>query len=219
MADADTVPPKSGNAPALCPAASPGPARCRRARTGPSAAPPLPAAPRPAQRRAADAQLYAERPAKRRPSLGVDGALLIEAVDTEHDGSSWRRLGVSGGLGRDRGEWRVSAASTAPNLWTMTIRYPQPLKPGDRVGVTSPSSGVAADLRARLTEAVRVVEAHGFEVVVGECMDGSGHLSAPAPQRAAELTAMLLDPAMRPSFLPGAARPRSTCCRCWTGTR
>jgi len=30
------------------------------------------------------------------------------------------------------------------------LRYPAPLQPGDRVGVTSPSSGVPADLLPRL---------------------------------------------------------------------
>ncbi|CAK7284677.1 S66 family peptidase [Streptomyces misionensis] len=79
----------------------------------------------------------------------------------------------------------------------MAIRYPRPLRPGDRVGVTSPSSGVAGPLRARLDAAIEVVEAHGYEVVVGRCMDGTGHVSAPAAERAAELTRMLTDPAIR----------------------
>ncbi|MFD8369832.1 S66 peptidase family protein [Streptomyces sp. NPDC059688] len=79
----------------------------------------------------------------------------------------------------------------------MTVRYPRPLRPGDRVGVTSPSSGVAEELRGRLDVAVRDLEARGFEVVVGRCMDGSTHISAPAAERAAELTGMLTDPAIR----------------------
>ncbi|MER5542905.1 S66 family peptidase [Streptomyces sp. NPDC001118] len=79
----------------------------------------------------------------------------------------------------------------------MTIRYPRPLRPGDRVGVTSPSSGVAKDLRGRLDVAVREIEARGYEAVVGRCMDGSTHVSAPAAERAAELTALLTDPAIR----------------------
>ncbi|MFF3276683.1 S66 peptidase family protein [Streptomyces chrestomyceticus] len=76
----------------------------------------------------------------------------------------------------------------------MSVRYPRPLRPGDRVGVTSPSSGVGEELRARLDVAVRDVEARGYEVVVGHCMDGAGHLSAPAADRAGELMAMLTDP-------------------------
>ncbi|CAL9357643.1 Microcin C7 self-immunity protein MccF [Streptomyces sp. enrichment culture] len=79
----------------------------------------------------------------------------------------------------------------------MPIRYPAPLRPGDRVAVTSPSSGVPEELRERLEVAVREVGRRGYEVVVGDCMDGSGHLSAPAADRAAELTAMLTDPGIR----------------------
>ncbi|MEU9201049.1 S66 peptidase family protein [Streptomyces sp. NPDC048332] len=79
----------------------------------------------------------------------------------------------------------------------MPVRYPHPLRPGDRVGITSPSSGVPDDLRARLDVAVRTVEARGYEVVVGHCMDGAGHASAPAADRADELMAMLTDPGIR----------------------
>ncbi|MEU3053177.1 S66 family peptidase [Streptomyces griseus] len=79
----------------------------------------------------------------------------------------------------------------------MSVRYPRPLQPGDRIGITSPSSGVPKELRERLAVAVRDVEARGYEVVTGRCMDGSGHVSAPAADRAAELTAMLTDPAIR----------------------
>ncbi|SDI72736.1 Muramoyltetrapeptide carboxypeptidase LdcA (peptidoglycan recycling) [Actinokineospora alba] len=77
------------------------------------------------------------------------------------------------------------------------MRFPAPLKAGDRIGVTSPSSGVDADLLPRLEFAVEVVETRGYEVVVGECMDGAGHISAPAADRARELTAMLTDPDIR----------------------
>lgn len=76
----------------------------------------------------------------------------------------------------------------------VTVRYPAPLQPGDRVGVTSPSSGVGPDLQERLNVAIRTVEARGYEVVVGDCMDGAIHVSAPAADRAHELMAMLTDP-------------------------
>jgi muramoyltetrapeptide carboxypeptidase len=79
----------------------------------------------------------------------------------------------------------------------MTVRYPRPLRPGDRVGVTSPSSGVPADMRERLDLAVRDVEARGYDVVLGRCMDGARHVSAPARDRAEELMAMLTDPTVR----------------------
>ncbi|TXJ85386.1 LD-carboxypeptidase [Streptomyces lavendulae] len=84
----------------------------------------------------------------------------------------------------------------------MTIRYPRPLRPGDRVGVTSPSAGVAEPLRGRLDAAVKEIEKRGYEVVVGRCMDGTTHVSAPAADRAAELTAMLTDPAVRAVIPP-----------------
>jgi muramoyltetrapeptide carboxypeptidase len=77
------------------------------------------------------------------------------------------------------------------------IRYPAPLRPGDTIGVTAPSSGVPAPLRPRLEHAVGHLRGLGHEVVLGQCMDGSGVVSAPAPVRAAELTAMLTDPAIR----------------------
>ncbi len=76
-------------------------------------------------------------------------------------------------------------------------RFPAPLRPGDRIGVTSPSSGVEARHRPRLDVALDVVRSHGYDVAVGACLDGAGHVSAPAPQRAAELMAMLLDPSIR----------------------
>ena len=77
------------------------------------------------------------------------------------------------------------------------IRYPAPLRPGDRVGVTAPSTGVPAALRPRLEFALRVVRERGYEVVAGDCLHGDGIVSAPAADRAAELQAMLTDPAIR----------------------
>ncbi|MET8000451.1 S66 family peptidase [Nonomuraea glycinis] len=79
----------------------------------------------------------------------------------------------------------------------MPVKYPAPLRPGDLVGVTAPSSGVGADLRPRLQAAVKVVEARGYQVVVGDCMDGGRHVSAPAAERARELMGMLTDPRVR----------------------
>ena len=79
----------------------------------------------------------------------------------------------------------------------MNLRFPAPLRPGDTVGVTSPSSGASGPLQARLDVALATVRDRGYQVVVGDCMDGSGHISAPAAQRAAELQGMLLDPSIR----------------------
>lgn len=78
-----------------------------------------------------------------------------------------------------------------------TTRFPAPLRPGDTIGVTAPSSGVSGPGADRAAFAVEWLRERGYEVVVGDCMDGSGITSAPADERAAELTAMLCDPAIR----------------------
>lgn len=78
------------------------------------------------------------------------------------------------------------------------IRFPLPLKPGDRIAVTSPSSGVPQRLWPRLEVATAWLTQRGFEVVLGDCMDGdASHVSAPAVERADELQRLLLDPTIR----------------------
>ena len=77
------------------------------------------------------------------------------------------------------------------------VKFPAPLRPGDRIGVTSPSSGVEGPGAERIAFCVDWLRGVGFEVVVGDCMDGSGIAAGPAPERAAELTEMLCDPAIR----------------------
>ena len=79
----------------------------------------------------------------------------------------------------------------------MHPRFPAPLRPGDRIGVTSPSSGASGAERERVDFCVDWLRERGHDVVVGECMDGTRHVSAPRQERAAELTAMLTDPAIR----------------------
>ncbi|MGY2704341.1 S66 family peptidase [Nocardioides sp. HB32] len=76
-------------------------------------------------------------------------------------------------------------------------RSPRPLQPGDRIGVTAPSSGVQEPMRARFEVAVASLEARGYDVVRGSCLGTSGVVSAPKEQRAAELTEMLVDPSIR----------------------
>ena len=89
----------------------------------------------------------------------------------------------------------------AGTVAVMPIRYPAPLRPGDRIGVTSPSAGVADDLWPRFTYAVDVLRHKGFGIVVGELNHTSrhspSHVSGPREARAAELMAMLLDPSIR----------------------
>ena len=79
----------------------------------------------------------------------------------------------------------------------MRMRFPRPLTPGDRIGVTSPSAGVNARAWPRMEFGIEWLRSHGFDVVVGECMSADRWVSAPKEQRAAELTAMLLDPSIR----------------------
>ena len=74
------------------------------------------------------------------------------------------------------------------------VAVPRPLRPGDRIGVTAPSSGVQPALRPRLDAAVRSLERRGYEVVLGACLGTPSHVSAPAAARADELMAMLVDP-------------------------
>lgn len=83
---------------------------------------------------------------------------------------------------------RDSPATSRP------VRFPRALGPGDVVGVTSPSSGVAEAVRPRLAVALETVRGRGLEVRLGHCLDGASHISAPASERAAEFQAMLLDP-------------------------
>jgi muramoyltetrapeptide carboxypeptidase LdcA involved in peptidoglycan recycling len=74
------------------------------------------------------------------------------------------------------------------------VRVPRRLRPGDRIGVTAPSSGVADPLMPRLEFAVAGLRAKGYDVTLGRCTGVRGPTSAPAPERAAELTEMLCDP-------------------------
>lgn len=77
------------------------------------------------------------------------------------------------------------------------LRFPRPLRPGDRIGVTSPSAGVEGAAAGRIDFCVGWLRGAGFDVVVGDMMDGTGITAGPAADRAAELTAMLCDPTIR----------------------
>ena len=84
----------------------------------------------------------------------------------------------------------------------MPIRYPCALRPGDRVGVTAPSSGVPSELRPRLDFCINFLRDKGFDVVLGSCIDHPRYVSASAADRAAELTAMLVDPTIHAVIPP-----------------
>lgn len=77
------------------------------------------------------------------------------------------------------------------------MRFPRPLRPGDTIGVTAPSSGVADRMRPRMEAGIQRLRERGFEVEVGDCLGADRVVSAPKEQRAAELTRMLTDPAIR----------------------
>lgn len=79
----------------------------------------------------------------------------------------------------------------------MPVRLPPPLAPGDRVGVTAPSAGVPDRLRPRLAFAQEWLADRALDPVLGDCLDGSGPVSASAEDRATEMMDMLLDPAIR----------------------
>jgi muramoyltetrapeptide carboxypeptidase LdcA involved in peptidoglycan recycling len=92
---------------------------------------------------------------------------------------------------------RMTAPGQAARVSDVSIRYPAPLQPGDRIGVTAPSTGVPGTLQRRVDFCVAHLRERGYDVVVGDCMDGASATSAPAAERAAELMDLLLDPAVR----------------------
>ena len=73
------------------------------------------------------------------------------------------------------------------------VRFPPPLRPGDTIAVTAPSSGVRDSMWERLERAVESLRRRGYAVRVGEQIHGGG-VTGEAAARAAELTAMLTDP-------------------------
>ena len=77
------------------------------------------------------------------------------------------------------------------------LRFPVPLRQGDKIGVTAPSAGTEGAGAERIDFCVDWLRRAGYDVVVGDCMDGAGITSAPAADRAAELSAMLCDPTIR----------------------
>ena len=77
-------------------------------------------------------------------------------------------------------------------MTTQPIRWPEPLTRGSRIGITAPSSGVKGAALRRLDLVLDHLRAQHYEVVEGQCLrDDLQHVSAPAPQRAAELMAFL----------------------------
>ncbi len=78
--------------------------------------------------------------------------------------------------------------------WMSHIRYPGPLKKGDRIAVTAPSSGLEPGHYARLEIVVGHLRAQGFEVIEGGCLKSRNkHVSAPKNERAAEFQKFWFD--------------------------
>ncbi|WP_027251004.1 S66 family peptidase [Photobacterium halotolerans] len=74
------------------------------------------------------------------------------------------------------------------------MRYPSPLVPGCTIAVTALSAGVSEDFHVRLDLVIQGLRDRGFKVLEGHCLrENAGHVSAPAPMRAKELMAFLLD--------------------------
>lgn len=82
------------------------------------------------------------------------------------------------------------------------VRFPAPLRPGDVMGITSPSAGVKPQLEPRMRFAYGTLENLGYGFQEGDCLWGEGLLSAPAPERADELQRLLLDPDIGAVFPP-----------------
>lgn len=78
----------------------------------------------------------------------------------------------------------------------MPARLPAPLRPGDTIAVTAPSSGVAPALWPRLDAGIASLQRRGFEVIEGVCLRhrDDHHVSASKEARADELMALLVDP-------------------------
>lgn len=78
---------------------------------------------------------------------------------------------------------------------TTAPRRPRPLREGDLVALCAPSSGVEPALYPRLERAIAALQARGLRVREGRTLRRQHQqCSAPAPERAAELQALLLDP-------------------------
>jgi len=83
------------------------------------------------------------------------------------------------------------------------IRYPEPLRPGDTIGITAPSSGVSEKLHPRLDLCIRHLRDQGFNVIEGKCLRAnSKHVSAPRQERARDLLALWKNSEVKAIFPP-----------------
>lgn len=96
----------------------------------------------------------------------------------------------------------LAAQGLTASAGPQPIRFPRPLPPGAVFGITSPSAGVKPQLRPRMQFAYQTLQRLGYAYQEGQCLWGKGLLSAPARERAEELTRMLLDPSIDAIFPP-----------------
>ncbi|PTX55090.1 LD-carboxypeptidase [Melghirimyces profundicolus] len=83
------------------------------------------------------------------------------------------------------------------------IRYPKPLRTGDKIAVTAPSSGVEESLHVLLREAKDRVTQAGFTVIEGSTIwNQCKGASAPKEERAKELMGFLSDPSINTIIPP-----------------
>ena len=81
-----------------------------------------------------------------------------------------------------------------PNFKSMP-KFPKPLRPGDLIAITAPSSGVSGPALARLDLVLDHLRNSGYRVVEGSCLRiQHKDASAPRDQRAQELMRFLVDP-------------------------
>lgn len=83
------------------------------------------------------------------------------------------------------------------------MKYPVPLTPGAKIGITASSSGVTANHHHRLDLALNHLRLLGYEPVEGQCLRSNHkHVSAARESRAAEFMEFFLDASIAAIFPP-----------------
>ncbi len=83
------------------------------------------------------------------------------------------------------------------------VSLPKPLRPGDLIAVTAPSSGVSGPALARLDLVLEHLRDRGYRVIEGNCLRTEHkNASAPSHERAAEFNRFLKDPNVSAIFPP-----------------
>lgn len=89
---------------------------------------------------------------------------------------------------------RYSSAENGFTYPSSEMIYPAPLRPGDRIAITAPSSGVNPEYHHLLHRTRDYLEQAGYEVILGKSIwTNDKCVSLPKAERAAELQTFLLD--------------------------